>query len=133
MRNIVVNNADGVRAAEFLVYLADITQGPDGEYSVVPAGSTSRSAVPWIKLSNQRIRVNPGQTFEVGVAITVPRGALGGRYAAVVLELVEDTVRSQGAVASSVLIPRVVVPVEISVQAPAVRDPGRHRIQCADG
>lgn len=121
VRNIVVNNADGVRAAEFLVYLADITQGPDGEYSVVPAGSTSRSAVPWIKLSNQRIRVNPGQTFEVGVAITVPRGALGGRYAAVVLELVEDTVRSQGAVASSVLIPRVVVPVEISVQAPAVR------------
>ncbi len=112
---VVVTNTGKVAPAEFSVYAADITQKPNGEYEVLPAGKSQYSCASWIKLSTQSLKVGPGSTGAVACTVSVPRSASGGRYAAIVLEMAPEPKRDTGALGSTAVVQRFVSVVELTV------------------
>ncbi len=118
---IVMTNDSKAATADFLVYTADLVQKTNGDYEVVDAGKSERSCAKWIKLSTDKAAVEPSGTFAVKGVLTVPRGASGGRYAAVVFELVPEARQGEPAFASTKFVQRFVTVVELSIPARQVQ------------
>ncbi|HBK61003.1 MAG TPA: hypothetical protein DDZ84_09445 [Firmicutes bacterium] len=118
---VIMMNQSKATTAEFLIYAADLAQKPNGDYEVVDVGKAERSCARWIKLSADRATVGPSGAFAVKGTLTVPRGASGGRYAAVVFELIPEPRKGEPAFASSTFVQRFVTVVELAVPARQVR------------
>ena len=118
---IVVTNESKASAANFRVYTADIAQKPNGDYEVVDQGTSEYSCAKWMKLSVDRVTAAPSQSSAVKVAMTVPRGASGGKYAAVMFELIPEERKGEPAFASSTFVQRFVTVVELSIPARQVK------------
>lgn len=86
--NIFLENADEFNAVGIEVVVADVTQDIDGNYNVIQAGTTSYSAAKWIKVTPANFTLQPAGGQIVTVDVSVPRGTVGGRYAAVVFRIV---------------------------------------------
>jgi hypothetical protein len=86
--SIFIENADEFETVNFEVTVMDVVQNREGGYVVAPAGSTDYSAAKWTKVTPTKFSVQPKKTARVDVEINVPRGVIGGRYAAVVLKIV---------------------------------------------
>ncbi len=112
---VIMMNESKAATADFLIYTADLAQKPSGDYEVVDAGKSEHSCAEWIKLSADRATIGPGGAFAVKGTLTVPRGASGGRYAAVVFELVPEGRKGEPAFASSTFVQRFVTVVELTV------------------
>ncbi|NLJ59800.1 MAG: hypothetical protein GX338_02500 [Firmicutes bacterium] len=107
--------------ADFLIYPADLVQKPNGDYEIAELGESERSCAKWIKLSADKAIVGPSSTFAVKGTLTVPRGASGGRYAAVVFELIPEERKGEAAFASSTFVQRFATVVELTIPARQVR------------
>jgi hypothetical protein len=119
--DIGIDNSSTARVTEFKAYVAEISQQADGEYRVVEQGSSAFSCKNWIKLSTSQLRVDPGRSASVTGVISVPRGARGGAYAAIVFELVPEAQVKQAGTASSIIVPRVVIPIELTITGPGAK------------
>lgn len=86
--NIFLENGDEFNAVGIEVLIADVIQDIEGNYNVAPAASTSYSAAKWIKVTPSSFTLQPGGGQVVTVEVNVPRGTIGGRYAAIVFRLV---------------------------------------------
>jgi len=86
--NIFLENADEFNPAGIEVLVADVVQDIEGNYNVAQAGSTNYSAAKWIKVSPTTFTLQPAGGQIVTVEVTVPRGIVGGRYAAIVFRIV---------------------------------------------
>lgn len=86
--SIFIENADDFETVSFEVSVMDVLQNLEGGYLVVPAGSTDYSAAKWVKVNPAKFTVQPQRTARIDVEINVPRGVIGGRYAAVVFKIV---------------------------------------------
>lgn len=118
--DIGLTNQGVVGTSEFRVYAADVRQDISGDYRVTEPGSTPGSCASWIELSQDRITLGSGQATSVRGRIKVPRGVYGGRYAAVVFELVPETKQDQEATVSAVFMTRFVTVVELTVPSPRI-------------
>jgi hypothetical protein len=118
---VAVKNDSTAKAGEFIVYVMDVVQVPGGEYSLVERGMASNSCASWIKLSCDRVSVGPGQWGVVDALMEVPRGVYGGRYAALVFELVPERDQSGQEWGSSTVTPSIMAVVELSIPGPLVR------------
>lgn len=118
---VLMMNDSRSATADFLVYIADVVQKPNGDYGIVDAGKSEHSCAKWMKLSADKATVRPGEAFEVKGTLTVPRGVWGGRYAAVVFELVPEQRTGEHAFASSTFVQRFVSVVEIAIPARQVQ------------
>jgi hypothetical protein len=114
---VVMLNDSKVEEADFLIYTADVEQKPNGEYRLLPAGESPYSCADWIKLSADRAQVGPSEAFAVMATMTVPRGASGGRYGAIVFEMVPEEWKDRTAFASTAFVQRFVSIVEVTVPA----------------
>jgi len=114
---VVMENNSKVGVADFLIYTADVEQKPNGEYRLIPTGQSPYSCSDWIKLSADRAQVGPSETFGVTATLTVPRGASGGRYGAIVFEMVPEVWKDRTAFASTAFVQRFVSVVEVTVPA----------------
>lgn len=118
---VVMMNEGRAMNADFLIYTADLAQKANGDYEVLDVGTSERSCAKWIKLSADKASIGPGETFAVRGTLTVPRGASGGRYAAVVFELIPEPRKGGPALASSTFVQRFATVVELSIPARQVQ------------
>lgn len=114
---VIMMNESKAATAEFLIYTADLAQKRGGDYEVVDAGKSEHSCAKWIKLSADKATIGPSGAFAVKGTLSVPRGASGGRYAAVVFELVPEGRKGEPAFASSTFVQRFVTAVELTIPA----------------
>ncbi len=118
---VVMMNEGRAVNADFLIYSADLAQKTNGDYEVLDVGKSERSCAKWIKLSADKASIGPGENFAVKGTLTVPRGASGGRYAAVVFELIPEPRKGDPALASSTFVQRFATVVELSIPARQVQ------------
>ncbi|MEA4884586.1 MAG: hypothetical protein VB144_13215 [Clostridia bacterium] len=118
---VIMMNESKAVTADFLIYTADLAQKPNGDYEVFGAGTAEHSCAKWIKLSADKATIGPSGAFAVKGTLTVPRGASGGRYAAVVFELVPEERKGEPALASTKFVQRFVTVVELSIPARQVK------------
>ncbi len=94
---------------EVKYYVADVKVAADGSVDIVPPGTTSWSAAPWIKLARKRVRLRPQAHAFLLYEIRVPQGAQGGRYACIVSETVlPSSASSRGVVRVNMRVPYLV-------------------------
>lgn len=120
--DILLTNESKAASAHFRVFATDVIQKPNGDYRVIEAGESQYSCAKWIKLSTDEATLGPGEGLSVTGKLTVPRGAYGGRYAAVAFELApEKRSGSEEVFASNEFVQRFVTVVEVSISAPKVK------------
>lgn len=118
---VTMANDSKAETGRFLIYAADLIQKPNGDYEVSDAGKSEFSCAKWIRLSADKATIGPSEAVTVKGTLTVPRGASGGRYAAVVYELIPDGTKDPSAFASTSFVHRFVTVVELSIPAPQVK------------
>jgi hypothetical protein len=121
MFEAAIKNESTAMTGEFIVHIMDVVQLPNGEYGLMERGTAPNSCSGWIKLSSDRVSVGPGQWGGVDALVEVPRGVYGGRYAALVFELVPDRDQGSQIWGSSTVTPSIMTVVELSVPGPLVR------------
>lgn len=119
---IVILNKSKVDSADFQIYLADIVQGLDGEYDLQEVGASQYSCAKWISLSADEAIVGPNSTLAITGTLKVPRGVSGGRYAAIVLELLPQESKADPVFATTTFVQRFVTVIEVFLPAPQVRN-----------
>jgi len=87
-------------SANFRIFAASIKETEKGKYKVLDTKEGNRSCAEWIKLSHKNIKLGPNESKDITAKIHIPRGNYGGRYAAIVAELVplEKTEKAQAGV-----------------------------------
>lgn len=86
--NIFLENADEFNSVGIEAAVADVVQDIEGNYNVAQAGTTPYSAAKWIKITPTNFTLQPAGGQVVTVEVSVPRGTIGGRYAAIVFRIV---------------------------------------------
>ncbi len=114
---VVMMNEGRAMTADFFIYTADLVQKPNGDYEVVDAGTSGHSCARWMKLSTDKASIGPSEAFAVRGTLTVPRTASGGRYAAVVFELIPEARKGEAAFASSTFVQKFATVVELTIPA----------------
>jgi hypothetical protein len=77
-------------SVSLIAYPAAITESREGRYQVLDEGESEYSCADWMRLSDSSFTIEPGMSKQVEVEIAVPRGIFGGRYGAVVFEVVPE-------------------------------------------
>lgn len=87
-------------SANFRIFAASIKETEKGKYKVLDTKKGKWSCAEWIKLSHRHIKLGPNESEDIIAKIHIPRGNYGGRYAAIVAELVpwEKTEKAQARV-----------------------------------
>jgi len=87
-------------SANFRIFATSIKETEKGKYKVLDTKEGNWSCAEWVKLSHKQIRLGPNESKDITANIHIPRGNYGGRYAAVVAELVasEKTEKAQAEV-----------------------------------
>jgi hypothetical protein len=81
-------NEDKQNSVTIRAYPSDMIESQQGAYKVADKGTSEWSCADWIQLSDSNFTLEPGGGKDVEVKIKAPRDAFGGRYAAVVFEVV---------------------------------------------
>ena len=119
--NILLVNESKTATAHFRVFASDVVQKPNGDYRVVEPGESEYSCAKWIRLSKEEATLGPGEALSVDCKLAIPRGTYGGRFAAVVFELVPEERTGEEAFASTKFLQRFATVVELAIPAPRVR------------
>jgi len=83
-------NEDKEQSISLIAYPGNIEESPAGIYKVVPKGESEFSCADWMQISDTNFTLEPASTKEIEVWIKAPRDAFGGRYGAVVFEVVPE-------------------------------------------
>jgi len=78
------------KEAHFRVYATDFRLERDGSIEFFRADTLGRSAAPWIEISPSELVMKPEGRKQIKVKLTIPARALGGYYAAIMVELVPE-------------------------------------------
>jgi len=87
-----LDNGDKEHSIHLIAYASDMTEEKNGAYKVIEKGESKFSCADWIKLSQTEFTILPESTKEIKAEITAPWDASGGRYAAVVFEIVPEKI-----------------------------------------
>ena len=90
--NLLLGNEDESNPVNLLVFLSDFIELEDGGYKVIDKGTSRYSCADWMTVSDSLITLAPKNSKEIKVQIKVPRDVVGGRYGAVVFEIVPEPV-----------------------------------------
>jgi len=87
---ILLRNEDKEKSANLIAFPSDIEESQTGRYKLVDKGKSEYSCADWMELSDTSFTLQPGSSKELEVQITAPRNVFGGRYGAVVFEVVPE-------------------------------------------
>jgi len=87
---LLLRNESKEKSVSLIAYPADIEESRDGRYKVLDEGESQYSCADWMELSDTSFTLEPGFSKEIKVLIKVPRDVFGGRYGAVVFEVVPE-------------------------------------------
>jgi len=97
--------------------ISDFILDADGNRKIVPLGSSKRSCADWINISPSFIELNPNQTAQLDVMMTVPKDGFSSRWCMVHVEVAKEqsAFEADKTLATGVLlVPRIVVMVKQS-------------------
>lgn len=89
--DVNIDNNNRFESLTLDLFVADVQQRIDGVYIVVPLNTTPYSLGSWVKVEPSRVTIPPGGSTSAKVTVTIPRGVSGGRYGAIVAQVVPDT------------------------------------------
>lgn len=87
-----LTNQDEEKPVLIRLFAQDVFQGPKGEYKLSDT-AMSYSCADWLILPETLITVGPDEVRQVQVGIKPPYSAIGGAYAAVVFEILQEKER----------------------------------------
>jgi hypothetical protein len=82
--SITVSN-DSDKPMDFEVKLAGYGQGTSGSTEVLEPDTNPLSAVSYISFAPAEFSLEPGESQEIGLTVSIPQGIDGGRYAVVLV------------------------------------------------
>ncbi len=82
--SITVRN-DSDKPMDFQVKLAGYGQGTDGSTEVLEPDTNPLSAVAYISFDPAEFSLEPGQSQQINLTVSIPQGINGGRYAVVLV------------------------------------------------
>jgi P pilus assembly chaperone PapD len=88
--SLYVNNDNVLKDVSLIAYTMDIEETREGMYKVVDKGRSEYSCADWMRIEDTSFTLGPDESREVKVYISTPPGVFGGRYGAVVFEIVPD-------------------------------------------
>lgn len=88
--SVYLNNENAEKTVNLRAYTMDITESPEGAYKVADKGQSEFSCADWMRIDDTTFALEPGKSKEVKVQISAPPNVFGGRYAAVVFEVVPE-------------------------------------------
>ncbi|MFZ4582409.1 MAG: hypothetical protein ACOYM7_07145 [Paludibacter sp.] len=97
--------------------ISDFILDADGNRKVVPLGSSKRSCADWINITPSFIELNPNQTAQLDVMMTVPKDGFSSRWCMVHVEVAKEQTAFEAdkTLATGVLlVPRIVVMIKQS-------------------
>ncbi len=94
MKLIVYNQGDvSIHVSSSVM---DIKIEPDGNTALLPSGTSPWSCADWIKLDSTELDLEAGEKKTVIAKLSVPRGKVGGRYAAIIFQAIGSQKKSSG-------------------------------------
>jgi hypothetical protein len=87
---VTVGNEGKEKSIELIAFIADLKQRKDGQYELRPRGESEFSCADWMTLADTSFTLGPGASKLIEVQLKVPRNVSGGRYGAVVFEVVPE-------------------------------------------
>lgn len=115
-RTLAVRNHSNEKQ-KFGLSLADYTIDENGAKGAVEAGSTDRSLADWLTINPSFVELNPNESAEVELMITVPRTGFNTRWGMVHVEVVKEQTATEAdkqLATGVVIVPRIVVLVKQS-------------------
>lgn len=97
--------------------ISDFVLDADGNRKIVPLGSSKRSCADWLNISPSFIELNPNQTAQLDVMMTVPKDGFSSRWCMVHVEVAKEqsAFDADKSLATGVLlVPRIVVMIKQS-------------------
>ncbi len=97
--------------------ISDFVLDADGNRKIVPLGSSKRSCADWLNINPSFIELNPNQTAQLDVMMTVPKDGFSSRWCMVHVEVAKEqsAFEADKTLATGVLlVPRIVVMVKQS-------------------
>jgi hypothetical protein len=81
------NKTDSIKV---IAYTMDIIETKEGIYELQDKGKSQFSCADWMRIEDTSFTLKPSDSKELKVSITAPRDLFGGRYGAVVFEIVPE-------------------------------------------
>lgn len=97
--------------------ISDFVMDADGNRKSIPLGNSKRSCADWINISPSFIELNPNQTAQLDVNMTVPKDGFSSRWCMIHVEVAKEQTAFEAdkTLATGVLlVPRIVVMVKQS-------------------
>jgi len=97
--------------------ISDFVMDADGNRKIIPLGSSKRSCADWLNISPSFIELNPNQTAQLDIMMTVPKDGFSSRWCMVHVEVAKEqsAFEADKTLATGVLlVPRIVVMVKQS-------------------
>jgi hypothetical protein len=116
MRNINIINHSNKRE-KFLFSLSDYTLDAEGNKHTAPAGTTSRSCSNWITINPSFVELNPNESAQAEVLITVPQNGFQSKWGIINIQPAKEQEAMSAdkeMAAGVVVVPRIVVLVQQS-------------------
>ncbi len=110
-RILTIRNHSNERQ-RFVMNLNDFMFNETGAKQAVEAGSTSRSLVEWLTINPAFIELNPNETAEIQLIMSVPRNGFSTRWGMIPVELAREQSSSgvdKQLTTGVLLVPRIVV------------------------
>lgn len=115
-RTVTIRNHNNTRQ-KFLLSLSDYDIKYDGTKNTLKAGTSPRSLMQWLTINPAFVELNPNESAEVQLIMTVPRSGFSTRWGMVHVEIAREQAVSEvdKELATGVrLVPRIVVLVKQS-------------------
>ena len=88
--SLFLNNDNQQRTVNLIAYSMDMIETEQGAYKVVDKGQSEFSCADWMRIQDSSFVLGPGESKEIKVQIMAPPNVFGGRYGAVVFEVVPE-------------------------------------------
>ncbi len=122
----ISNQSD--QPADFKVELAGYGQRPDGSTDVLDQDSNPLSARPYIKFAPAEFHLNPGETQQIKVNVSIPAGNGGGRYA-VLLAVTNSSAGNSGITS----VTRLGIPIRLIISPSELTEKGSAKLLAVSG
>ena len=102
---------------KFILNLTDYRLGEDGNKQSVEPGSTPRTLSDWLTINPAFVELNPNESAEIQLILTVPRNGFKTRWGMIPVEVAREQVTAsvdKQLTTGVILIPRIVVLVKQS-------------------
>ena len=106
-----------MKAINSYLNLADYEVSEDGAKTAGEAGSSERSMADWLNINPSFVELNPNESAEVELIMTVPRTGFSTRWGMIQVEVAKEQIASEAdkqLATGVVIIPRIVVLVKQS-------------------